>query len=79
MKKIDYVLMLLNRHVQRIYSSLSKQQREIFLRQCSMYERYLFNAVIRDAVWKTQKNDRYERDIKKLKKQLRTIKKVAFL
>lgn len=74
-EKIDYVLMLLNKHVQRIYLGLSKEQKELFLRQCSMYERYLFNAVIRDAAWKNEKNERYERDIKKLKKQLRTIKK----
>lgn len=74
-EKIDYILMLLNKHVQRIYSGLSNQQRELFLRTCSMYERYLFNAVIRDAAWKTEKNTRYEREIKKLKKQLNSVKK----
>ena len=73
-EKIDYVLMLLNKHVQRIYSSLSKQQREIFLRQCSMYERYLFNSVIRDATWKSEKVARYEREIKSYQKQLKAIK-----
>lgn len=74
-EKIDYVLLLLNKHVQRIYSGLSNQQRENFIRQCSMYERYLFNAVIRDAVWKNEKNLRYEREIKLCKKQLKSIKK----
>lgn len=74
-EKIDYVLMLLNKHVQRIYSGLSKQQREIFLRECSMYERYLFNAIIRDAAWKSEKVVRYEREIKSYRKQLKSIKK----
>lgn len=74
-EKIDYILMLLNKHVQRIYNGLSNQQRELFLRTCSMYERYLFNAVLRDAAWKTEKNTRYEREIKKLKKQLNSVKK----
>ncbi len=74
-EKIDYVLLLLNKHVQRIYTALSQQQKEIFLRQCSMYERYLFNAVIRDAAWKNEKNLRYEKEIKTLKKQLQSIKK----
>ncbi len=72
---IDYILLLLNKHVQRIYSGLSKQQKEIFLRQCSMYERYLFNSIIRDAAWKNEKIVKYEREIKSYKKQLKAIKK----
>lgn len=45
-KKIEESLWLLNNHIQRIYISLTKSEREYFIKMCTPVERYFFKSMI---------------------------------
>ena len=49
-KKIDLTLWLLNHQVQRIYQKITPKEQQEFIRQCTPYERVLFNALILDTI-----------------------------
>lgn len=72
MQRIEYTLSMLNYHVKRIYMKLSEREREIFINQCSPYERYLFNSLILDSI-KIQKHD--QEKIQSLNKKIKKLKK----
>lgn len=45
-QKIEYILWMLNYHVQRIYLKIPVEEREKFISMCTPYERYFFKSVI---------------------------------
>lgn len=71
-KKIDLTLWLLNHQVQRIYQKITPKEQQEFIRQCTPYERVLFNALILDTI---RVNVASQKQIKKLSGQIKKIKK----
>lgn len=71
-KKIDLTLWLLNHQVQRIYQKISPKEQQEFIRQCTPYERVLFNALIMDTI---QVKVESQKKIKKLNGKIKIIKK----
>lgn len=70
-KKIDLTLWLLNHQIQRIYQKITPKEQQEFIRQCTPYERVLFNALILDTI---QVNAESKKKIKKLNDQIKKIK-----
>lgn len=71
-KKIDLTLWLLNHQVQRVYQKITPKEQQEFIRQCTPYERVLFNALILDTI---RVNVASQKQIKKLNGQIKKIKK----
>lgn len=70
-QKIEYILWMLNYHVQRIYLKISIEERERFINMCSPYERYFFKSTILKHI---EANVNNSKKVSKLNKEIKEIK-----
>ena len=74
MEKIAETLWLLNFHVQDVYNKISEEEKEKFIQNCTAYERYFFEAIIRKHI-ETKLN--LSKMVNTLKKENKELKKAV--